>query len=99
MARRAPLVFGAVVANQAKSLRFPLPGEWSVPTRGEDLNPTPSDKMTRREMLRRTSRSSLVLAAGSALAPFVVSGCSGKKDKGGNTIDVGILHSLTGTMA
>src|SRR6476660_4037572 len=55
--------------------------------------------MTRREMLRRTSRTSLLLAAGSALAPFVVSGCSGKQDKGGNTIDVGILHSLTGTMA
>ena len=31
------------------------------------------------------------------MSPFVLSGCGG--NKGGNTIKVGILHSLTGTMA
>lgn len=52
--------------------------------------------LTRREMLRKAGRTSFTLAAASALSPFVVSGCS---SGGGNTIKVGILHSLTGTMA
>lgn len=49
---------------------------------------------SRREVLR----TSLTLAAGAALSPFVLSGCGADKNKG-NTIKVGILHSLTGTMA
>jgi len=52
--------------------------------------------MSRREMLGRTGQTGLLLAASSALSPFILSGCSGDK---GNTIKVGILHSLTGTMA
>jgi urea transport system substrate-binding protein len=47
-------------------------------------------------MLSKTGKTGLLLAASSALSPFVLSGCSGG---GGNTIKVGILHSLTGTMA
>jgi urea transport system substrate-binding protein len=52
-------------------------------------------KLTRREMLAKSGKTGLLLAAGSALSPFVLSGCGG----GGNTTKVGILHSLTGTMA
>jgi urea transport system substrate-binding protein len=39
----------------------------------------------------------LTLTAASALSPFLLSGCGG--GGGGSTIKVGILHSLTGTMA
>jgi len=52
--------------------------------------------MTRREMLKTSGKTAALLAASSALGPFVLSGCSGK---GGDKIKVGILHSLTGTMA
>ncbi len=59
--------------------------------------------LTRREMLARTGKTGLLLAAGSALSPFVLSGCTGGSTApgggGGDTIKVGILHSLTGTMA
>jgi urea transport system substrate-binding protein len=47
-------------------------------------------------MLAATGKTGLLLAAGSALSPFVLSGCSGGGD---DKIKVGILHSLTGTMA
>src|SRR5208283_4800054 len=61
-----------------------------------------ADKITRRQMLKRTGRTSLVLAAAQGLAPFLLSGC-GKSDSAGggsgDKIKVGILHSLTGTMA
>src|SRR5262249_57203614 len=54
-------------------------------------------------MLGQLSSTGLLLAAGSALSPFVLSGCAGKGGSGGGTsgdkIKVGILHSLTGTMA
>jgi urea transport system substrate-binding protein len=67
---------------------------------------TPSStpaKVTRRGFLKRTGQAGLTLAAAQALAPFVLSGCSstggGKGGSGGNTLKVGILHSLTGTMA
>jgi urea transport system substrate-binding protein len=57
--------------------------------------------MTRREMLKRAGGVSLTLAAAQALSPFILSGCGGGSGKsaGGGTIKVGILHSLTGTMA
>jgi urea transport system substrate-binding protein len=58
---------------------------------------TPStDQLSRRSFLKRATGTSLTLAAASALSPFLLSGCKGSK---GNTIKVGILHSLTGTMA
>ncbi len=66
---------------------------------------TPSStpaKVTRRGFLKRTGQAGLTLAAAQALAPFVLSGCSSSGGKGGSsgsTIKVGILHSLTGTMA
>ncbi len=50
--------------------------------------------LNRREMLKRSA--GLTLAAAGALSPFVLSGCNRSKS---NTIKVGILHSLTGTMA
>jgi urea transport system substrate-binding protein len=68
--------------------------------------------MTRRELLRNAGKASVTLAAAQALAPFWLAGCSngptggtGKTAKpasasgGGGPIKVGILHSLTGTMA
>jgi urea transport system substrate-binding protein len=67
--------------------------------------------MTRRELLRNAGKASVTLAAAQALAPFWLAGCSngptgaGKTTKpvsasgGGGPIKVGILHSLTGTMA
>ncbi len=58
-------------------------------------------KITRRSLLKKAGKTSLLLAAASGLAPFLTSGCA-KKDgsgAGGSTIKVGILHSLTGTMA
>jgi urea transport system substrate-binding protein len=59
-----------------------------------------TQKITRRDLLKKAGRTSLTLAAAGALSPFVLSGC-GKGGKGGSgpTIKVGILHSLTGTMA
>jgi urea transport system substrate-binding protein len=54
-------------------------------------------KMTRRELLKKTGKASLTLAAAQALSPFLLSGCGGGGS--GNKIKVGILHSLTGTMA
>jgi urea transport system substrate-binding protein len=66
-----------------------------------------SRKMTRRDLLRKAGTTGLALAAGQAVAPFLLTGCgrevsankkSGAKS-GGGPIKVGILHSLTGTMA
>src|SRR5713226_2411839 len=59
-----------------------------------------SAKMTRRDLLAKAGRSSLTLAAARVLSPFVLSGCQGGgAGGGGSKIKVGILHSLTGTMA
>src|SRR5437588_9743037 len=68
--------------------------------------------MTRRDLLRGAGKASLTLAAAQALAPFWLAGCSDStgtgaktgvsssgKGSGGPPIKVGILHSLTGTMA
>src|SRR5438309_8297758 len=55
--------------------------------------------MTRRDLLKKAGRSSLTLAAAVVLSPFVLSGCGGGAGGGGSKIKVGILHSLTGTMA
>ena len=68
--------------------------------------------MTRRELLRNAGKASVTLAAAQALAPFWLAGCSngptggtgktakpGSASGGGGPIKVGILHSLTGTMA
>jgi len=66
---------------------------------------------SRRDLLKRAGQTGLTLAAGQALAPFLLSGCGSSKTTGtgatksvsggggGGTIKVGILHSLTGTMA
>jgi urea transport system substrate-binding protein len=66
---------------------------------------TPSNP-TRRDVLKKAGQTGLTLAAAQALAPFVLSGCSsggttggGGKGGGGGPIKVGIMHSLTGTMA
>src|SRR5690349_19085235 len=58
-------------------------------------------KMTRRDLLKKAGRSSLTLAAAGAFSPFIFSGCQGGGGGGsdGSKIKVGILHSLTGTMA
>src|SRR5438094_4481651 len=58
-----------------------------------------TEKMTRRDLLKKAGRSSLTLAAAGALSPFVLWGCRGGAGGGGSKIKVGILHSLTGTMA
>ncbi len=61
--------------------------------------PVSSRGVNRRQFLKQTG---VTLAAAGALAPFVLSGCgpgAGTAGGGGNTIKVGILHSLTGTMA
>jgi urea transport system substrate-binding protein len=60
--------------------------------------------MTRRDLLAKAGKGSLTLAAAGAFAPFILSGCSTNKGGGGagvsgSTVKVGILHSLTGTMA
>jgi urea transport system substrate-binding protein len=57
--------------------------------------------MSRRQMLKKASQTGLLLAAANALAPFVASGCNkaGTTGGAGGTVKVGILHSLTGTMA
>jgi len=58
-----------------------------------------NESLTRRDLLRQAGRSGLLLAAGSALSPFVLSGCSGGKKDSGDKIKVGILHSLSEFMA
>jgi urea transport system substrate-binding protein len=63
-------------------------------------NQTPAG-VNRRQFLKSTG---MTLAAAQALSPFVLSGCGSSGPGGGsaasgNTIKVGILHSLTGTMA
>jgi len=77
-----------------------------------DSDSTPKG-MTRRDLLRGAGKASLTLAAAQALSPFWLAGCSdstspsgtktvavsGKGGSGGPPIKVGILHSLTGTMA
>jgi urea transport system substrate-binding protein len=57
-------------------------------------------------MLKQSGKTGLLLASAGALAPFWLGGCAksgstagGGGGGGGNTIKVGILHSLTGTMA
>ena len=55
--------------------------------------------LTRRELLAAAGRTSVLLAAGSALSPFVLSGCSGAKKGDSDKIKVGILHSLSEFMA
>ena len=54
--------------------------------------------INRRQFLKNTG---LTLAAAQAFSPFILSGCgpAGSGGSSGNTIKVGILHSLTGTMA
>src|SRR5208282_1415339 len=51
----------------------------------------------RRDLLKKAGKTSLLLAAGSSLSPFLLSGCGGGGS--GSSTKVGILHSLTGTMA
>ena len=59
-----------------------------------------SAKMTRRDLLAKAGKTSLTLAAAGSLSPFLFSGCGGGgAGGGGSKIKVGILHSLTGTMA
>src|SRR5437016_4873832 len=76
-----------------------------VPTLRKPGSESPRKTLTRREVLKKAGKTSLLLAAGSALSPFMLSGCapSGTAAKSGggsgDTIKVGILHSLTGTMA
>jgi urea transport system substrate-binding protein len=55
--------------------------------------------MTRREMLKHASKTSVLLAAASGLSPFLLSGCNKGGSGGGDKIKVGILHSLTEFMA
>ena len=57
--------------------------------------------VNRRQFIKSTG---LTLAAAGSLSPFILSGCGGGGGTGGaagggGTIKVGILHSLTGTMA
>jgi len=52
--------------------------------------------LTRREWLSQTARTGLAVAGAAALSPLM-SGCAKKAE--GSTVKVGILHSLTGTMA
>src|SRR5205085_6914925 len=47
--------------------------------------------------LKKAGKASITLAAAQALSPFILCGCGSKSD--GGKIKVGILHSLTGTMA
>jgi urea transport system substrate-binding protein len=55
-----------------------------------------ASNLTRRDLLKKAGKTGLTLAAAQALSPFLLSGCGGSKS---NTTKVGILHSLTGTMA
>ena len=79
---------------------------------GHSHSHSTAGKMTRRDLLRQAGKAGVTLAAALLPAPFVLSGCS-KSTGGGSTsvrrahrerptattIKVGILHSLTGTMA
>jgi urea transport system substrate-binding protein len=58
---------------------------------------TAPQTLTRRDLLKKAGKASITLAAAQALSPFILSGCGSKSD--GGKIKVGILHSLTGTMA
>src|SRR5260370_12188385 len=60
---------------------------------------TTSGKMTRRDLLRKAGKAGITLAAAQAISPFILSGCGSKSGSDGGEIKVGILHSLTGTMA
>jgi urea transport system substrate-binding protein len=60
---------------------------------------TTPGKMTRRDLLRKAGKAGITLAAAQALSPFILSGCGSKSGSDGGEIKVGILHSLTGTMA
>ena len=79
---------------------------------GHSQSHSTAGKKTRRDLLDQTGKASVTLAAAQLLAPFVLSGCSKPTGGGstsvrrvhrerpaGATIRVGILHSLTGTMA
>jgi urea transport system substrate-binding protein len=57
-----------------------------------------TQKMTRRDLLKKAGRTSLTLAAAGALSPFALSGVS-RASRAADTIKVGIMHSLTGFMA
>src|SRR5438034_11040062 len=56
-----------------------------------------TEKMTRRDLLKKAGQTSLTLAAASTLAPFALPGKS--RAQQGDRIKVGIMHSLTGFMA
>src|SRR5437773_438170 len=56
-----------------------------------------TEKMTRRDLLKKAGQTSLTLAAASTLAPFALPGKS--RAQQGDSIKVGIMHSLTGFMA
>ena len=65
-----------------------------------------SSGLTRRQLLKRASQTSLDSGGSAALSPFLLSGCGGGTGgpgspggPAGSTIKVGILHSLTGDMA
>jgi urea transport system substrate-binding protein len=64
-----------------------------------------ADALTRRDLLKKAGKTGLTLAAAQALSPFVLSGCSESAGRtkgggsGGGKVKVGILHSLSGTMA
>lgn len=73
-------------------------------------SPSTAKNLSRRDLLKRAGQTGLTLAAAQALGPFVLTGCgspkttgggvaTGKSGGGGGPIKVGILHSLTGTMA
>src|SRR5262245_712984 len=102
---RATESIGTSFASPQRDFRGlqPLLGSVALIYRSTALtkrNPDSATKMTRREMLQQASKTSLLLAASGALAPFVLSGCSKSgTGGGGDKIKVGILHSLTGTMA
>src|SRR5579859_3676388 len=80
----------------------PLPRGGSISNWRPPLKKSASSSktnMTRRQMLKSVGRTGLLLAAAKALSPFVLSGCTGAGSGAGGSIKVGILHSLTGTMA
>ena len=60
--------------------------------------------LTRRAMLKKAGKASLALAAAPALSPLLFTGCGSSTTSAtssaaaGNTVKVGILHSLSGVM-
>jgi urea transport system substrate-binding protein len=58
---------------------------------------TPS-KLSRRQLLKNAGKAGLAAAIAQSFGPFIFSGCS-TSGTAGDKIKVGILHSLTGTMA